>query len=147
MFRAIASKLTFFVLIPAIALTIVGCSDKKSDADLSMLNPAEGRELVQGKSKLLGLAGKDTGIWVDARSEADYKAGHIAGALSLPYERVNADHVLLKGHDIIIVYGNDYNDPRANGMSKRLMALGYKDVRTLNGGIRAWKADGNELVQ
>ena len=42
----------------------------------------------------------------------------------------------------MIVYGNDYNDPVADGMSKRLIELGHKDVRTLMGGLRAWKADG-----
>jgi 3-mercaptopyruvate sulfurtransferase SseA len=30
-------------------------------------------------------------------------------------------------------------------MSKRLMALGYRDVRTLTGGMRAWKSDGNPI--
>ena len=87
----------------------------------------------------------EAGAWVDARPEADYRAGHIPGAISMPYERVTLDHKLLNGYDVIVVYGNDYNDTRANGMSKRLIELGHGDVRTLTGGMRAWKAEGNSI--
>jgi 3-mercaptopyruvate sulfurtransferase SseA len=134
-----------FALVSAIWLwQAAGCQGEPSDKQLSFVNAADASQLVQGKKGLLGI-GNASGVWVDARSESDYRAGHIPGAINLPYERVNNDHRILKDFGVLIVYGNDYNDSRALGMSKRLMALGYGDVRTLTGGMREWKAAGNPV--
>jgi 3-mercaptopyruvate sulfurtransferase SseA len=122
-----------------------GCNNSLTDKSLVYVTPPQAQELAQGKKKLLGLAGTQSGVYVDSRREADFRAGHIPGAINLPYERVSADHSILKNHEVLIVYGNDYNDNRADGMSKRLMELGYSDVRTLIGGLRAWKSEGNPL--
>jgi 3-mercaptopyruvate sulfurtransferase SseA len=133
------------VLLAALA-SVTGCTGTSTtDKDLVFVNTIQAQELVQGKKKLLGLAGTQAGTWIDARSEEDFKAGHIPGAVNLPYERVTKDHGLLKQYEILIVYGSDYNDSRADGMSKRLLELGHHDVRTLTGGLRAWKSDGNPL--
>ena len=72
--------------------------------------------------------------------------GHIRGAVSLPFSRVSTDYPILHQYDTVIVYGKDYNDPVAEGMSKRLIELGVSDVRTLRGGLRAWESAGNELA-
>ena len=67
-------------------------------------------------------------------------------AINLPFGRVTEDHErVLAGYDLLIVYGDDYNDPIAEAMSKRLLNLGYKDVRTLRGGITAWTDAGYAL--
>lgn len=121
-----------------------GCQTSRSDKDLVGIHADEAMQLVQGKKSLPFMVTR-TGTWVDSRSEADFRAGHIPGAINLPYERVNDDHGLLKDYKILIVYGNDYNDNRAEGMSKRLMSLGHGDVRTLIGGLRAWKTEGNPV--
>jgi 3-mercaptopyruvate sulfurtransferase SseA len=126
-------------------MALAGCSKNLSNKDLEFVNTTQAQELVQGKPKLLGLGGLEAGTWIDCRAEADYKAGHIPGAVNLPYERVSIDHEKLKEYDILIVYGDDYNDNRAEGMSKRLMELGHGDVRTLTGGLRAWKSEGNPI--
>lgn len=123
-----------------------GCAGSPSDKVLKPVSVLEAKDLVQERSRLLGLGGKSTGAWVDSRQDAEYIAGHIPGAINMPYERVTLEHKSLDQYSIIIVYGGDYNDSRANGMSKRLMELGHGDVRTLTGGLRAWKADGNEVA-
>lgn len=135
-------------LVLTIAAFAAGCTTQQtSDKDLVFISATEAQELAVGRKRFLGLTGADVGTWVDARSPADYRKGHIPGAINLPFERVLTDHHQLKGHPILIVYGADYNDARANGMSKQLIELGYEDVRTLNGGIRAWTNAGNELVE
>lgn len=136
-----------FNILSLLAVTALsGCSSKNlTDRDLVFVNTNEAQELVQGRKRLLGLGGTVAGKWVDARSEEDFRKGHIPGAVNLPYERVTKDHKMLEEYDILIVYGSDYNDSRADGMSKRLMELGHDDVRTLVGGLRAWKSDGNPL--
>jgi rhodanese-related sulfurtransferase len=103
-------------------------------------------QLVEGRKKLLGLAGATSGAWVDPRGERAYREGHIAGAINLPFQDVASRHEELKGYEILIVYGNTYRDPIAEAMSKRLMELKFKDVRTLRGGLRAWTDADLELV-
>ena len=121
-----------------------GCSHK-NDKDLVMISLEDGQRLVAGEKSLLG--GTKAAVWVDARTRVDYDAGHSPGAISLPFERVTPDHYLIENEPTVIVYGADYNDSRAKAMSKRLLfeLLEGHDIRTLDGGIRAWTAAGNEL--
>ena len=93
----------------------------------------------------IGLGGSAPGVFVDPRSEAEYTAGHLPGAVHLPYEKARTDAHVLDAYGVLMVYGNDYNSPLAVAMSKTLIDLGYKDVRTLRGGIRAWEDAGNLL--
>lgn len=129
----------------AIVAGISGCEKKTSDRNLVLIDPTETQRLLEGHRRLLGLAGADTAVLVDPRNTSQYDEGHIPGAISIPFQRVTAEQYRLRGYDVIIVYGADYNDEKAIGMSKRLMELGFKDVRTLRGGMRAWESDGNEL--
>ncbi len=125
-------------LVPTIWAEI-GCTNRiTSDRDLVLVDPAEAVKLVDGQKRLLDLGSNAAGAWVDPRGESQFRAGHIPGAISLPFQNVTADHDKLKGYDVLIVYGDDYHDPKAEGMSKRLLELGFKDVRTLRGGLQAW---------
>jgi 3-mercaptopyruvate sulfurtransferase SseA len=135
------------VALPAIAFTAaLACTERKtSDRDLVLVDCTEAMEIVQERKKLLGLGGASQGAWVDPRSEKAFREGHIPGAISLPYQNVTADHQRLSAYDVVIVYGDDYRDAKARAMSKRLMELGLKDVRTLRGGLRAWTDAGNEI--
>jgi 3-mercaptopyruvate sulfurtransferase SseA len=122
------------------------CMDRKiSDRNLVLIDSTEAMDVVEGRKRLLGLAGASQGTWVDPRSERAYREGHIPGAISLPFKNVTTDRRQLEGYDVLVVYGDDYKDPIAEAMSKRLMELGFKDVRTLRGGLRAWTDAGNEL--
>ena len=62
----------------------------------------------------------------------------------MPLERLQSDYLELNQYHVLVVYGNDYNDPVAVAASKSLIELGF-EVRTLRGGLRAWTADGREL--
>jgi 3-mercaptopyruvate sulfurtransferase SseA len=63
---------------------------------------------------------------------------HIPGAISIPLPEAQRDDKRLKDARLIIVYALDWEDPIAMAMSKKLMALGYKDVQTYRGGLREW---------
>jgi rhodanese-related sulfurtransferase len=138
---------TLLVILMAAAVgSLNACMDPKtSDRDLILIDSTDAIDLVEGRKKLLGLAGTSTGAWVDPRGEQAYREGHIAGAISLPLQNVATDHQRLKGFDVLVVYGEDYKDPLAVAMSKRLIELKHKDVRTLRGGLRAWTEAGLEL--
>jgi rhodanese-related sulfurtransferase len=136
-----------FLLAMLPAMCLIGCSNKTSDRSLVFVQPADAELLVQGKRGLLGLGGEVRGVWLDPRSRVDYLAGHIPGAVHLPFEDLRSEHAGLDQYDVIIVYGDDYNSPVALAASKTLIELGFKDVRTLRGGLRAWEDAGNPIEQ
>lgn len=138
--RSMLSLPLGLILIFALAL-IGGCSTKTSDRHLVFLDASEAMDAVRGQRRMLG--GSTTGVWVDPRTEREFREGHIAGAIHMPLERVREDHRQLRQYDVIVVYGNDFNSPRAAAVSKTLMELGHRDVRTLRGGLKAWKDAGH----
>ena len=146
--KRIGAPVTMAVLLAALAGVGAGCSEHKiSDRDLVLIEPKEALEVMEGGPKLLGLGGGGKAAWVDPRSGSEFRAGHIPDAISLPFQNVTAEHRRLKAFDTLIVYGNDYQDPKSQGMSKRLLELGFKDVRTLRGGLRAWTDAGFEVEE
>ena len=144
MLKSLVLPLAGGVLLTLLALNLAACTNKTSDRDLVYVSAEEGQRLAAGERSLLGKVTAAT--WVDARSKADYDAGHIPGAISLPFENVTADYSIIKDKQIVMVYGGDYNDARAKSMVKRLwQLLPHHDIRFFDGGVRAWKAAGNEL--
>lgn len=131
-------------LLSLIVALATGCSNKASDKSLQFVKVDEAQRLASGERSLIG--GKREAAYVDARTAQDFAAGHIPGAISMPFERVTHESHRLRDYGVLIVYGADYNDARANGMSKRLKELlKSRDIRTLDGGVRAWTSAGNEL--
>jgi 3-mercaptopyruvate sulfurtransferase SseA len=133
-------------LIALVAL-IAGCgTPTTSQRSMVFVDPPQAQDVMNSRRGILGLGGERSATWLDPRSPDAFARGHIAGAINLPFGRVTTDHeTVLAGYDLIIVYGDDYNDPIAEAMSKRLLNLGYKDVRTLRGGLRQWTNEGFEL--
>jgi 3-mercaptopyruvate sulfurtransferase SseA len=135
--------LTFAALLACLWLS--GCTTSTSEKDLVMVDPDAAVKALQERGGVMGI-GKTRGAWVDPRTIEAYRKGHIAGAVHLPFSKVADDHAsVLAGVTVIVVYGDDYNDAKAKAMSKRLIELGYADVRTLNGGLRQWESQGNAL--
>ncbi|MCP3906100.1 MAG: hypothetical protein GY715_20955 [Planctomycetes bacterium] len=132
------------VALIAVVLLSAGCGGPKiSDRDLDFVGPADAAKLVERKPTLF--RGANSAVWVDPRSDIEFRAGHIPGALHVPLEQA-ADRVKeLEAYDVIIVYGSGYNDPVALAMSKTLLSLRLDEVRTLRGGLRSWEEAGNEL--
>jgi rhodanese-related sulfurtransferase len=101
--------------------------------------------LAEGRKTLLGLGEVEKAAWVDPRGGRAYREGHIPGALHVPFQDLNDQQETLRGYNALIVYGSDFQDNLADAMSKRLLELGFKDVRTLKGGLRAWTRAGYEV--
>lgn len=134
--RGFLSRIGWLVLL-TIGLTFIGCGPPKtSDKNLRFINIADAQSLAA--------KGPDKAIWVDPRPGREFREGHIPDAVNISLAQVETQHWQLKNHGTIIVYGNTGRDALTIAMSKSLIELGY-DVRTLDGGIRAWEAAGNEL--
>jgi rhodanese-related sulfurtransferase len=87
-----------------------------------------------------------TGVFFDARSPADYAAGHIAGAISLPVEEFD-DHFsqiapMLTPDAPIIAYCDGQDCDLSRRLMVRLRELGYHNVRHLVNGWTAWHTAG-----
>ena len=115
-----------------------GCKPQISDKDIVKLDVAQARQYVERAPTRSIFETSIPGIWVDPRREPDYVLGHIPGAVSIPFAQVSTQWIHLEGYGPKIVYGDGYNDPLADAMSKTLMELGLDDVYTLRGGLEAW---------
>ena len=132
------------VLMLPLVLAAAACTRKTSDRDLVFVTPAQAVEKLHAKP---GLFGKPVrGVWIDPRRPEHYAKEHVAGAISLPLARMEAEApVVLRGYDLFLVYDTDLEDTIGKAASKRLMEIGFDDVYTLEGGLKAWKREGFEV--
>jgi rhodanese-related sulfurtransferase len=135
-------------ILPAAALLVAlaaGCDTATSDRDLVYLEPAAANAQLQQKARMFEAA--INGCYVDPRSAKEYAAGHIPGAIHLPMEEMrDAAGERLAGHNMYVVYDTDYADIMGKAGAKRLLELGFKNVYTLRGGLKAWQKDGYSVV-
>ena len=81
-------------------------------------------------------------FWIDARSETDYSAEHIPGALSLNDK--NWEDALPRFFETwqpptpIVVYC-DAGCPASAKIAARLEGMGIEPVKIMEGGLEAWK--------
>jgi 3-mercaptopyruvate sulfurtransferase SseA len=84
-----------------------------------------------------------TAAFVDARSAAEYAAGHVSGALHLaPGEPVAPLLAKLQSSSSVIVYDRDRECAAADQVAAVLEANGVRDVRVLTGAWPEWLASG-----
>jgi 3-mercaptopyruvate sulfurtransferase SseA len=84
-----------------------------------------------------------TAAFIDARSAAEYAAGHITGALHLaPGEAPDLVLWRITGFKTVIVYDRDPSCQQADAVAQALQARGVADVRVLTGAWPAWLAAG-----
>ena len=79
-------------------------------------------------------------VLLDVRTQEEFDAGHIAGAILLPYDEINlrAATVLPEKEKEIVLYCR--SGRRSAIAKKALVELGYKDVEDF-GGINRWKGE------
>ena len=135
--RTIGSLATAVLAAAVFWVGAVGCNKKTSGRDLVLIEASKASTLMQGHTGLLGLAGLGQTAVVDPRIAEEFNAGHLPGAINMPFQTVSVRYRELQGYDVVVVYGADFDDPKAEAMSKRLLELRIKDVRTLRGGVRA----------
>jgi rhodanese-related sulfurtransferase len=84
---------------------------------------------------------------LDVRHEAAFATGHPLFAANMAAGRIELEAATrLPRKDVpIVVY--DAGEGLVARAAERLMALGYTDVRQLDGGLQAWRTAGYELFQ
>ncbi|MEM7229747.1 MAG: rhodanese-like domain-containing protein [Planctomycetota bacterium] len=135
----------------ATVVLVAGCgATKTSNRDIDFVNSDEAQALVGRRQNLVGKVSE--GVWVDPRTEAAFAKKHLPGAINLPFQNVTDDHAMLDDYGTLVVYGDTFNDAKAQGMAKRLIELGHEDVHLLRGGIEAWMdlglpVEGTDVVE
>ena len=88
---------------------------------------------------------EQSAIFVDARPAADYAAGHIQGALSLPDQEfdswVEEFIAATEPETVIITYCEGSQCLLSKSLAERLIDLGYVNTRYLVDGWGRWKAN------
>jgi rhodanese-related sulfurtransferase len=84
---------------------------------------------------------KERIVFVDVRNEDEYKEAHIRNAIHIPADEL-ADRLgrieRYKTEPIVIVCGNGKRSAKATSQLKK---AGFKDVSSMEGGMKAWISD------
>jgi rhodanese-related sulfurtransferase len=84
-------------------------------------------------------------VLIDVREESEYAAGHLPGALPIGrgiLERDIEDWVGERDQEIVLYCGGGYRSALA---ADNLQRMGFTNVWSMAGGIRAWRAEGRPL--
>ncbi|MDC7241110.1 MAG: rhodanese-like domain-containing protein [Spirochaetales bacterium] len=116
-------RLTVFLILFALAAGSAAAKDYTKFSDL--------KELLDSDA--------DDYIFLDVRTDQEYRAGHIPGSVNIPYEQL--PDALPEGTALdktIILYCRSGN--RSGQAARALKRAGYTDVYNF-GGINQWKGD------
>lgn len=87
-------------------------------------------------------------VLVDPRAPQEFARERLPGARNIRLIDVPPDARVDSGLDRfnnIVVYGSNAASPPARAMTKRLLAVGYSDVRFMVGGLEEWREIGGEV--
>ncbi|WP_332820645.1 rhodanese-like domain-containing protein [Pseudomonas sp.] len=96
--------------------------------------------------ELTALINSEQGLVLDVRGQKDFSAGHIVGALHIPFEKVASRIAELekhKGKTLVVV---DAMGQHAGTVSRDLKKAGFNAAK-LSGGIASWRGDNLPLVK
>jgi phage shock protein E len=79
-------------------------------------------------------------VVIDVRTAAEYAAGHIPGAVNIPFDQVAQRIAEVEAPHGVALYC--MVGPRARRGESALLAAGYESVFHLEGGLAAWQAAG-----
>lgn len=123
------------VLLAAAGIFLGGCS--VSDADIEYIDLSQMRQMHSEAQK----PGKAV-FMIDPRTPSQFADGHIPGAKNILLPSIKATSKPdpdIEEYGLIVVYGNDPASVAAKGMTKRLMEIGYDDVKMYRDGFFAWQ--------
>lgn len=114
------------------------------DADLFALVDAYMAAIPQGyftvRADALNVELAESEIFlVDVRTDGEWAAGYISGAVHIPLDQLLADMSVLPPMDAnVVIYDNPTH--RSSMAMMLLQLMGYENVRALGGGTNAWTA-------
>lgn len=133
-----------FALIGLLLSVSAGCggTTKTSDRDVTQI-------LFPKLEEMMAAEGRNRIILVDVRLPAQFAAGHIPGAINIPFTDLKPDHPQLSKKQRLVVYSEDWTDAMSTSAAKRLIAFGYHPERVFDfrGGMDYWEKQGGKIVR
>lgn len=88
------------------------------------------------------LGDEESPVILDVRTEAEYRAGHVPGALHIPHTQLagRLAEIPAGKRDAVVVYCEQ--GPRADYAEAILEHAGFSGVRTLAGHMEHWREEG-----
>jgi rhodanese-related sulfurtransferase len=103
-----------------------GSSDSRPAVVVAHLDPRLAWQLSKRGAKL-----------VDVRSKYEFESGRAKGARHVPPSRIRADKTgLSRDEQIVVICSSGH---RSEHQAQRLAKLGFTDVATVEGGLKAWR--------
>ncbi len=87
-----------------------------------------------------------TAVLVDVRAHKEYAAGHITGALNIPYDRFDTRMVELDKHKALTIVIVDDAGMHSGMLCAKLQKAGFQAMR-LSGGMGSWRGDNLPVVK
>ncbi len=112
----------------------VACTAQQTSEDV---NAAQAKELIQN----------DEVVVLDVRTQEEWDKGHIEGAKHIDFYQDDFDARLaeLPKDKEYVVYC--HSGGRSGKTVGKMKAAGFEKVHNLQGGITAWKSEGNATVE
>ncbi len=119
--KTLAKALTFSSLV-----FLLACS-----SPLAEISPQQAVEIVENSNAII----------IDVRTQEEWDAGHIPGAIHIPLSEVKDRIDEFKAYEGQPIVMQCRSGRRSATAGKILVEAGYADVSTLTGGIIAWKKE------
>jgi rhodanese-related sulfurtransferase len=102
-----------------------------------------------GHEELASLIESDTAVIVDALGPISFGAAHIPTAVNIPPDRVDAlaRRRIPDPDALVVVYCAGEDCESSVEVARRLVELGYRNVRHYAGGKRDWADAGHEFAR
>ncbi len=88
-------------------------------------------------------------VLIDARNLEAFAAGHLAGAVSLPFAGEQTDLVTFRKRfavqTTLVTYCSGYGCPDSYSLAELLIQAGYQDVLVYEGGFPEWRDSGRAI--
>lgn len=96
--------------------------------------------------ELTALVNSEQGVVLDIRNVKDFSAGHIVGAINIPFDKVAARTSELEKHKAKTIIVVDAMGQHAGGVARDLKKAGFTAAK-LGGGIATWRGDNLPVVK
>lgn len=135
-----AHRIWCLVGVGLLTLGLSGCSNDVSNDDLIFIEVDALATVVDAPPPGV--------LLIDARPAAQFEAGALPGAINVQLNEAPQRKVtqMFGSYQRVIVYGHNAGSPRAEALSKRLIAGGLQTVETYRDGYEEWVRDGRPTV-
>ena len=87
-------------------------------------------------------------VLLDVRAEADFKEGHIQGALNLPVGAIElVSRRIIARETTVVLYGRGAGFAESAVAADKLKTIGFEKVLRFTGGLQEWAGAGNRIVK